>query len=124
MDGSSAERLGLPTAWFAQTSHWWLVVFVVISFVIPSRRLARALWIMGISCMIYAPLLLHAGSSQILLTRVLSPRESADFRDRFKVPFILSYSEGKRGSLRMRHGQFSDEMRSHLECIGALNTKD
>lgn len=121
--GGNAARLKLPTAWFAQTSHWWLVVFVIISFVIPLRRLARAVWLMGLGCMMYAPLLLHAGTSQILLTRSLTPQESADFEDRFREPFLLSYGGRKMGSLRMRRGDFTEEMRSHLEGIGALSAR-
>ena len=118
--GGHAEILKLPTAWFAQTSHIWMLILVAVSFVVPFPRLASAVWFIGLSCVAYAPLLVSIGSSLIPLSRSLSSEESADFRDRFPVPVLLYSASGEGNCLRVRRQDLTDAMRSHIQTIGAL----
>ena len=118
--GHQAEMLRLPTAWFAQTSHIWMLVLVVVSFFIPTPKLATAVWFIGLSCIAYAPLLVGLGSLLIPLSRSLSSEESADFRHRFPVPVLLYSASGEGACLRVRRQDFTDAMRSHIRSMGVL----
>lgn len=118
--GGHAELLRLPTAWFAQTSHIWMLVLVVVSFFIPTPRLATVVWFSGLSCVAYAPVLVILGSSMIPLSRSLSSEEALAFRARFQVPHLECSASGAGHCLRVRRQDFTDAMRSHIQSIGAL----
>ena len=118
--GGHAESLRLPTAWFAQSSHIWMLVLVALSFFIPTPKLATAVWFIGLSCVAYAPLLVSLGSSLIPLSRSLTSEESSDFQYRFPVPIHLYSASGEGDCLRVRRQDFTDAMRSHIQSIGAL----
>jgi hypothetical protein len=118
--GHHAEMLRLPTAWFAQSSHIWMLGLVILSFFISTPKLATAVWITGLGCVAYAPLLVSLGSSLIPLSRSLTSAESSDFRHRFPVPVLLYSASGEGDCLRVRRQDFTDAMRSHIQSIGAL----
>jgi|LakMenEpi03Aug12_release.lakeMendotaPanAssembly.Ray.scaffolds.fasta_scaffold312172_3 hypothetical protein len=120
MSGGQAETLRLPTAWFAQTSHLWMLALIVVSFVISSPRVSMTVWLLGFGCVAYAPLLVTFGSSLIPLSRTLSHEESEAFRHRFPVPVLLYSASGEGDCLRVRRQDFSDAMRTHIQTIGAL----
>ena len=118
--GGHAAILTLPTAWFAQTSHIWMIVLIVTSIFIPSPKIATTVWFIGLSCVLYAPLLVNLGSSLIPLSRSLTAEETSDFRARFAVPVLLYSASGEGGCLRVRRQDYIDAMRSHIQTIGAL----
>lgn len=122
--GGFAETLRLPTAWFAQTSHFWMLALVVLSFVIPSPRFSLGVWILGFCCVAYAPLLVTFGSILIPLSRGLSHEESDAFRQRFPVPVLVYSASGEGDCLRVRRQDFTDAMRAHIQSIGALRDLD
>ena len=120
ISGGQAEALRLHTAWFAQTSHLWMLALVVVSFVIPSPRVSMWVWLLGFACVAYAPLLVAFGSSAIPLSRSLSHEESETFRHRFPVPVLLYSASSEGDCLRVRRQDFTAAMRSHIQSIGAL----
>jgi hypothetical protein len=118
--GGHAEILKLPTAWFAQTSHIWMLILVAVSFVIPSPKLASAVWFIGFCCLAYAPLLVTFGTSSIPLPRSLSSEEILDFQQRFSAPVLIDSASGESNCLLVRRQGLTDAMRSHLQTMGAL----
>ena len=121
--GGHAEVLQLPTAWFAQTSHIWMLALVAAAYFIPSPKLSTGVWLLGLGCVAYAPLLIYLGSTLIPLSRSLIDEESQAFRQRFQVPVLIYSASGEGDCLRVRRQDFAADMRSHLHGIGALRTQ-
>ena len=118
--GGQAEILRRPTASFAQTSHFWMLVLVAVSFAIRPPKLAAAVWLSGLACVAYAPLLLAFGSSSIPLSRPLSSAELEAFRHRFAGPFVCYSASGEGDRLRVRRQDYTETMKSHLQSIDVL----
>lgn len=117
--GGYAEVLQLPTARIAQLAPVLMLILVVVSFVISAPRIAAAIWWSGLACIAYAPLLLMAGSTQLSLSRELTPTEVVSFRHEFPVPMLFA-SSGKERSLRVKRQDFNEAMKRYVRGIGAL----
>lgn len=116
--GSRAEALQLPTAWLASSAAIWMLVLAWGSLVIPSRRWRIVVWLLGMACVAYGPLLLATCSTRIALSRKLNDEEVQVFRERFPVLVQRDHDSG--AGLRVRRWEFEEAMKVYLRGIGAL----
>lgn len=121
--GSQAKALHLPAAGFAQISHIWMVFLVLLSFLIPLPKLSRAVWLTGIACMAFAPVLLFSLTKTIPLSRWLASNEYQDFRRQFAIPVVQYSATGEGPCLRVRNSDDSAPLEAYLDKLGVLRTK-
>jgi hypothetical protein len=101
-----------------------MILFAVLSFIIPSPKLALAVWLAGFACIGLSLLLVFTGTTTIQVSRWLNQSEKEDVRQHFDIPFVQYSATGEGHRLRVRRADDSDALRAYLTKIGVLLPKD